>query len=97
MKGLVAEPNLDKQILQDRKVKLLRREQRRCAAEHAEDLEVSERQACRWVYQPRGTQRYPSTQHNDDDALTRAIIALAAASMALRQVVRGIPNHLKSM
>jgi transposase InsO family protein len=29
------------------------------------------------VYQPRGTQRYQPTQRNDEDALTRAIIALA--------------------
>jgi transposase/transposase InsO family protein len=30
------------------------------------------------VYQPRGTQRYQPTQRNDEDALTRAIIALAS-------------------
>ena len=28
--------------------------------------------------QPRGTQRYQPTQLNDEDALTRAIIALAS-------------------
>ncbi len=30
------------------------------------------------VYQPRGTQRYQPTQRNDEDALTRATIALAS-------------------
>jgi len=30
------------------------------------------------VDQPRGTQRYPPTQRDDEDALTRAIIALAS-------------------
>ena len=39
---------------------------------------ASERHACRLVYQPRGTQRYQPTQRNDEDALTRAIIALAS-------------------
>jgi len=39
---------------------------------------VSERHACQLVNQPRGTQRYQPTQRNDEDALTRAIIALAS-------------------
>ncbi len=30
------------------------------------------------MHQPRGTQRYQPTQRNDEDALTRAIIALAS-------------------
>ena len=38
---------------------------------------ASERHACQLVDQPRGTQRYQPTQRNDEDALTRAIIALA--------------------
>jgi len=41
-------------------------------------LGLSERHACRLVYQPRGTQRYQPTQRNDEDALPRAIIALAS-------------------
>lgn len=45
--------------------------------EHAEQSGVSERHACQLVHQPRGTQRYQPTQRNDEDALTRAIIALA--------------------
>ncbi len=39
---------------------------------------VSERRACRLVRQPRGTQRYRPTQAADEDALTQAIVALAA-------------------
>ena len=43
-----------------------------------EGFHVSERRACRLVGQPRGTQRYLPTQAADEDALTQAIIALAA-------------------
>lgn len=39
---------------------------------------LSERQACRIVGQPRGTQRYSVIVRADEDALTRAIIKLAA-------------------
>jgi len=39
---------------------------------------MSERQACQLVNQPRGTQRYQPTQRDDEDALTRATIALAS-------------------
>lgn len=39
---------------------------------------LSERQACRIVGQPRGTQRYSVIVRADEDALTRAILALAA-------------------
>jgi transposase InsO family protein len=46
--------------------------------EHAQELGSNERHACRLVNQPRGTQRYQPTQRNDEDALTRAIIALAS-------------------
>ena len=45
--------------------------------EHAKEQGASERHACQLVHQPRGTQRYQPTQRNDEDALTRAIIALA--------------------
>lgn len=45
--------------------------------EHARQSGVSERRACQLVHQPRGTQRYQPTQRNDEDALTRAIVALA--------------------
>ena len=39
---------------------------------------LSERQACRIVGQPRGTQRYVPTVRADEDALTRSIVALAS-------------------
>ena len=39
---------------------------------------LSERRACRIVSQPRGTQRYAPTVRADEDALTRAIVALAS-------------------
>jgi transposase InsO family protein len=39
---------------------------------------LSERHACRIVGQPRGTQRYTTIVRADEDALTRAIIALAS-------------------
>jgi putative transposase len=39
---------------------------------------MSERQACRVVKQPRGTQRYRPTQRDDEDALTQAIVTLAS-------------------
>ncbi len=39
---------------------------------------LSERHACRIVGQPRGTQRYVPTLRADEDALTRAIVALAS-------------------
>jgi hypothetical protein len=38
---------------------------------------MSERHACQLVNQQRGTQRYQPTQRDDEDRLTRAIIALA--------------------
>jgi hypothetical protein len=46
--------------------------------EHAKQCGVGERHACQLVHQPRGTQRYQPTQRNDEDALPRAIIALAS-------------------
>lgn len=39
---------------------------------------VSERKACQLLGQPRGTQRYLPTQAADEDALTQALVALAA-------------------
>ena len=44
---------------------------------HAKQQGASERRACQLANQPRGTQRYQPTQRNDEDALTRAILALA--------------------
>ena len=59
--------------------KLLSPERRRCAVEHArQQYGVSERHACRLLGQWRGTQRYITTQRDDEDALTRAIIELAS-------------------
>jgi transposase InsO family protein len=43
-----------------------------------ERYQLSERQACRLVGQPRGTQRYSVIARADEDALTRSIIALAS-------------------
>jgi transposase InsO family protein len=40
--------------------------------------DLSERQACRLVGQPRGTQRYSVIVRADEDALTQAIIGLAS-------------------
>ena len=39
---------------------------------------LPERQACRIVGQPRGTQRYVPTVRADEDALTRSIVTLAS-------------------
>ena len=59
--------------------KLLSPERRRCVVEHAEqEYGMSERHACRLLGQWRGTQRYRPIQRSDEDALTRAIIALAS-------------------
>src|SRR5260370_31509579 len=57
--------------------KLLSPERRRFAVQHARDKGLSERHACRLVGQPRGTQRYQPTQGDDEDQLTKAIVALA--------------------
>jgi len=43
-----------------------------------ERFEVSERKACRVVGQFRAVQRYVATVRADEDALTHAIVALAA-------------------
>ena len=48
------------------------------AVQHAREKGLSERQACRLVGQPRGTQRYQPTQRNAEDQLTQAILALAS-------------------
>jgi putative transposase len=46
---------------------------------HARDAHgMSERHACCVAVQPRGTQRYWSTQREDEDALTQAIVTLAS-------------------
>src|SRR6202163_3855673 len=61
--------------------KLLSPERRRCAVEHArEEYRMSERHACRLLGQRRGTQRYEPLQRIDEEALTRAIVALASES-----------------
>ncbi len=47
--------------------------------EHArEQYRISERHACRLLGQWRGTQRYITTQRDNEDALTRAVIELAS-------------------
>ena len=54
---------------------------------------LSERQACRIVGQPRGTQRYTVIVRADEDALTQAIMALAAqyGRYGYRRITK--PNH----
>ena len=48
------------------------------AVAHAREKGLSERQACRLLNQLRGTQRYQPTQRDNEDELTKAIIALAS-------------------
>ncbi len=58
--------------------KLLSPERRRCAVDRARERHgLSERHACRLLGQWRGKQRYAPILRSDEDALTRAIIALA--------------------
>src|ERR1700691_31714 len=58
--------------------KLISPARRRMAVSGAQEkYQVSERRVCLLVKQPRGTQRYRRTQREDEDALTRAILALA--------------------
>ena len=80
LKRLVAELSLEKQVLRGCGTgKLLSPERRRCAVEHAREQHgLSERYACRLLGQWRGTQRYEPIHRVDEDALTRAIIALGA-------------------
>ena len=64
--------------------KLLSPERRRCAVERAwEQHRLSERHACRLLGQWRGTQRYEPIHRVDEDALTRAIIALGSEVRAI--------------
>jgi hypothetical protein len=48
-----------------------------------EKYHLSERQACRIVGQPRGTQRYTVIARADEDALTHAIMELAHSMAAM--------------
>jgi putative transposase len=47
---------------------------------------MSERQACRVVKQPRGTQRYQPTQRDDQETLTQAIVTLASQYGRYRRI-----------
>ena len=59
--------------------KIVSPERRRQAVERLrEKYGLSERQACRIVGQPRGTQRYVPIVQADEDALTQSIIELAS-------------------
>ena len=80
LKRVVAELSLEKQVLREvAQGKLLSPERRCCAVERAEQgYGMSERHACRLLGQWRGTQRYEPMHRLDEDALTQAIIALAA-------------------
>ncbi|MCH7778449.1 MAG: IS3 family transposase [Gemmatimonadetes bacterium] len=79
LKRVVAELSLEKQVLKEvAGGKLLSPERRRCAVERArQEYGLSERHACRLLGQWRGTQRYRPLRRTEEDALTRAIIALA--------------------
>lgn len=44
----------------------------------ARRIGVSERRACRVLGQAKAVQRYTPIEHDDDDALTRRIVKLAA-------------------
>ena len=79
-KRLVAELSLEKQVLRDVATgKLLSPERRRCAVERAwEQHGLSERHGCRLLGRWRGTQRYEPIHRVDEDALSRAILALGA-------------------
>ena len=46
--------------------------------EYAKQQGISERHTYQLVHRPRGIERHQATQRNDEDALTRAIIALAS-------------------
>ena len=67
LKRLIAEPSLEKQILQDvARGKLVSPARRRLAvAGVRRDNAVSERHACRLLFHWRGTQRYQPTVRND--------------------------------
>ncbi|MDO8978179.1 MAG: IS3 family transposase [Bradyrhizobiaceae bacterium PARB1] len=80
LKRLVADLSLEKQVLKDVAFgKLVSPERRRQAVEGIRGkYGLSERQACRIVGQPRGTQRYSTIVRADEDALTRAIVSLAS-------------------
>jgi len=69
---------VEKQILKDIAQGTYKSRARGIADQHARDKGLSERQACRLVGQPRGTQCYQPTQRNDEDQVTQAIIALAS-------------------
>ena len=55
-----------------------------------QDHGISERRACDLVNQPGGTQRYQPTQRDDEDALTRAILALASQYAAMVIAAYGV-------
>ena len=59
--------------------KLVSPERRRQAVDAAQNrYQLSERNACRIVGQPRGTQRYVPTLRSDEDELTRNIVLIAS-------------------
>ena len=51
----------------------------RAAVEQAmEELNISERRACRVIGQPRATQRYPKKMNEEEDYLREQIVALVS-------------------
>jgi len=51
---------------------------RQAVAQVQQDLDVSERRACRVIGQPRSTQRYSKRPADDEELLTKRVVALAS-------------------
>ncbi|NQY41717.1 MAG: IS3 family transposase [Henriciella sp.] len=80
LKRLLADAELDKAILKEAAFgKLLSPSKRRRAVDHVQRrLGVSQRRACRVLGQNRAVQRHTPITRDDEDALTRRIVELAA-------------------
>jgi hypothetical protein len=58
---------------------------------------MSKRLACQLTNQPRGTQRYQPTQHEDEDRLTKAIITLEVYTQAVTSLKRAAQSKVVRM
>ncbi|WP_119071273.1 IS3 family transposase [Aggregatilinea lenta] len=81
LKKLVADLSLDKSILEEAlSKKVISPARRREMVAHVQQqLDISERRACRVLRQPRATQRYASQRSDEDRRLTTRIVELASA------------------